>query len=944
VLLGDGRGARREARLADPRLSREEAECTRSRRDGANETGQDLELPLPADEDAAGVRNHPHRAYYSERCGRRAMATPLPSQLFSDDALPRNSGCYARTAGRGQVAGIGTSPGEGDCTMRRLLRWLSAAALLASVHVGCSADSASDAITTSGDAGSLSPGLDGGGAGGGDGSVVLGDDAAPVVTTDGAVPDASDADAQVVAPGTQLPSMVILTSTPNPSVSGEQLSVTAVVTGQTAVPTGTVTFNDGPDVIGTATLNAASEATIGVANGLPTGIHTLTATYGGDTRYLPGTSGPLAHTVDKAATSVVVTPSSNPALSGQSLTLTATVTITAPGNGIPSGSITFLDGATTLGTSTLNGSQATFSTAALSLGTHSITAKYAGTSQLKEATSLALEQTIIASGASLALTSSKNPSVSGDSVTFTATLAGSSGVPTGTVTFSEGAIVLGTSSISGSTAVLSTSTLKAGAHTITATYGGNGTYSAGASSSVVQSVSGAPTTTALGSTPNPSDATASITLAAAVNSNVPGTITGTVTFMDGTSTLGTGTVTGGIATFATTSLAAGTHTLTATFGGDLNYAGSSSPSVSQVVKAIPTQIAVKAAPLKPTSSETVTLVTKVAPVAATGTVTFKDGSTTLGTATLSGGFATLSAGPFTVGPHGITAVYSGDAIYASSTSDALPLTVRCTPTALFGTPVNVAELNSGDNEFSATLSADELTVYLSSINRAGSVGGVDMYVATRGAKTDPFGTPTLVTPPNTKYNDLEPMLSADGLALYFTHEDNTTGAAPANLWIAQRSSVADPFPAGTKIAGIDTATASVKDIEPYVVGSGLYFASSRSGVFDLYYAAAPNLTLPTEVPGVNSATASDFAPVVSPDELTIYFASDRPNGKGQADVWMATRASPAVAFSNVTALTSVNSSSLDYPTWISPDSCTLYLVSDRPGTHGGRDIWRATKP
>lgn len=83
----------------------------------------------------------------------------------------------------------------------------------------------------------------------------------------------------------------------------------------------------------------------------------------------------------------------------------------------------------------------------------------------------------------------------------------------------------------------------------------------------------------------------------------------------------------------------------------------------------------------PTSVDTVTLTASVAPSDVTGTVTFKDGTTTIGTGTLSNGVATLS-GTFAAGSHNLTAVYSGDTKYGTSTSSVLSLTAITAPGAL----------------------------------------------------------------------------------------------------------------------------------------------------------------------------------------------------------------------------------------------------------------------
>src|SRR5206468_3979417 len=148
-----------------------------------------------------------------------------------------------------------------------------------------------------------------------------------------------------------------------------------------------------------------------------------------------------------------------PAVWGQSVTLTATLGITAPGAGTPSGTVTFKDGATTLGTGTVSGGVASFTRAALSVASHSLTAVYAGDASFATSTSPAVTQTVNQTATTIALASNINPSVSAQSVTLTGTVtpvAPGGGTPTGTVTFYDGATSLGTGTLSGVVATFST--------------------------------------------------------------------------------------------------------------------------------------------------------------------------------------------------------------------------------------------------------------------------------------------------------------------------------------------------------------------------------------------------------------------------------------------------------------------------------------------------------
>jgi hypothetical protein len=160
------------------------------------------------------------------------------------------------------------------------------------------------------------------------------------------------------------------------------------------------------------------------------------------------------------------------------------------------------------------------------------------------------------------LSSSPNPSVFGQNVSFTATVAPmvGPGVPTGTVTFKEGATVLGTGTLNASGVATFSTTLSVGTHNVTAVYGGSGSYTGSTSALDAQVVNQASTSTALSSAPNPSVFGQSVTFTATVTATAPGagTPTGTVTFKEGAVVLGSGTLNAsGVATFSTTTLSVG---------------------------------------------------------------------------------------------------------------------------------------------------------------------------------------------------------------------------------------------------------------------------------------------------------------------------------------------------------------------------------------------------
>ncbi len=204
-----------------------------------------------------------------------------------------------------------------------------------------------------------------------------------------------------------------------------------------------------------------------------------------------------------ATSSTTVAAAPSPTSSGQNTTLTATVS-GPTGSPTPTGTVTFVDDAEpqwfarSLGTATLDGTgHATLSTSSLTdLGSHSITARYSGDSAYVWSSGNVAENVLAPS--TTQLSSSVNPSRVGQSVTFTATVTGSS-TPTGSVTFLNGSATLGTSTLTSGTATLTTSSLAGGSHTITAAYGGDTTFG-GSSASLTQVVQGsAPQGTWVGS-------------------------------------------------------------------------------------------------------------------------------------------------------------------------------------------------------------------------------------------------------------------------------------------------------------------------------------------------------------------------------------------------------------------------------------------------------------
>jgi predicted pyridoxine 5'-phosphate oxidase superfamily flavin-nucleotide-binding protein len=468
-----------------------------------------------------------------------------------------------------------------------------------------------------------------------------------------------------------------------------------------ATPTGTVQFstdgapgptlslmpNGGDSNVAVAQTGIAPVTDVGVT-------HIFSAHYtNSDGDFVPPASDAAVQitSIPASTTTSNVTSSPNPSVFGQPVTLTAGVGVVGPGGGPPLGTLTFMEGTTTLGTGVLTevdmgsirGGVATFSTSSLSVGNDTITASYGGSAFFNasddKSSSTPLVQTVNKLASSTLLGSALSPSVFGQpAVFFTFVVAGvASPTPTGSVTFKEGATTLAANvSLSGGHAAFSTSSLPPGSHTITAAYNGDGTFLP-SSSATTQVVNQDGTTTALSSSADPSVFGQVVSFTATVNPLAPGngTPTGTVDFKEGVIDLTPGGVTlsGGRARFTASALSVGHHTIAASYSGDANFTSShgDNSAAPQVVNQASTRTVLTAFPDPAVFGQAVSFTVNVSALShgkgtPTGTVTFTDGTTTIGSLPLSAGRATFTTAALSRGAHGINVNYGGDSNFLAS--------------------------------------------------------------------------------------------------------------------------------------------------------------------------------------------------------------------------------------------------------------------------------------
>ena len=458
----------------------------------------------------------------------------------------------------------------------------------------------------------------------------------------------------------------ITSDSPDPSVVGQSVTVNYTVTSTAGTPTGNVTVSNGTTsctgtvAAGTCSLTFTSA-----------GSHPLTATYAGDANFDVSTSAAAPHTVDPAATTTAITSDTpDPSVVGEAVTVSYTVSVTAPGSGTPTGNVTVSNGTTSCTGTVAGGScSITFTTA----GSHPLTATYAGDADFNGSASAAAPHQVNAAATTTTITSdAPDPSLVGQSVTVNYNVAVNSpgaGTPTGNVTVSNGTTSC-TGTVATGTCSLTFNT--AGSHPLTATYAGDANFTTSASAAEPHQVNRAATTTTITSdSPDPSVVGQSVTVNYTVTSTA-GTPTGNVTVSNGTTSC-SGTVAAGTCSLTFTS--AGSHPLTASYAGDANFDVSTSAAAPHTVDPAATTTTITSdLPDPSVVGQSVTVnysVTVNAPGAGTptGNVTVSNGTTSC-IGTVGAGSCSLT---FTsAGSHPLTATYAGDADFNGSASATAP--------------------------------------------------------------------------------------------------------------------------------------------------------------------------------------------------------------------------------------------------------------------------------
>jgi uncharacterized repeat protein (TIGR01451 family) len=322
-------------------------------------------------------------------------------------------------------------------------------------------------------------------------------------------------------------------------------------------------------------------------------------------------------------------------------------------------------------------------------------------------------------------------------VTFTARVVPASA--TGTVHFLEGTAELGLASLSGGIATVSISSLSLGSHTLTAKYDGDALVTGGTSAPFVQQISGTTAAISLFASSNSSFIGQQVDFVAAV---APNAATGNVLFYDGVTLMATVPLSNGAAGWSTSALAVGLHSIKAVYAGDGNYGSVASDILLETVNKLATATSLSSGKNPALFGQPVTFAASVSPAAATGSVSFFDAATLLGSANLNSGLASLTLSNLAIGNHQITAVYGGSATYGTSTSTGITQVINAsadlsvTQTASSSSiavgrrlTYTVVVANSGPNT-ATSISLTDILPSSVSLNSAKSTQGVCSGTAT----------------------------------------------------------------------------------------------------------------------------------------------------------------------------------------------------------------------
>lgn len=266
-------------------------------------------------------------------------------------------------------------------------------------------------------------------------------------------------------------------------------------------------------------------------------------------------------------------------------------------------------------------------------------------------------------------------------------------------------------------------------------------------------------------------------------------------------------------------------------------------------------------------------------------------------------------------------------------------------------PGTSENLNTAALEGCAFVAQRDDILYFAS-NRAGGMGGLDIWYALRG-EDGSWSDPVNFTAANSAADDLCPTAHRNGRTFLFV--SSRAGGCGGSDILMTRLHATRGWTAPVNLGC--TVNSAADEASPYLLEAELYFSSTRVGGFaadapgatsgdgDIYVSTFDGVSFgaPVLAAGLNTAQ-SDFRPNLRRDGLEIYLDSNRAGGIGGLDLWTSTRASTFDPWSAPTNLgATVNSPANDLRPSLSWDGMTLYFGSTRTGGEGSQDVYVTTR-
>jgi large repetitive protein len=486
--------------------------------------------------------------------------------------------------------------------------------------------------------------------------------------------------------GSPVASTVLIGADHNPATPGQGVTLTASLQTSSGygMASGTVTLLEGGNQLGTIPVSLLATPggrggwadQLSFATALPAGVHSINAVYSGDGNLTGSASAIWTEVVgERVGTTTTLAPPANPSLGGQTSMLTATVAPATPASKQPSGTLTFRDGGTVLGRTSLAAGAGSLAVSLLDAGAHALTVAYSGDGDFLESMSAPLALQVLGVGGgptptATTLAAGPNPVSFGQPVTFKASVAAASGAdaPAGSVYFAdESGSVVGSATLDASgQARLTTSRLPPGSHLVKAVYAGGSSFAHSSSGAFEVSVERAQASVSAISSPGSAAGVQGISVSVAISGQPDAPPGGSVTFLDQGAVLGTVAVGDqGQAHLDAAGLAAGLHRVVAVYNGDGNYGSVSAAFTVLVPGPVATSTSIHARQTRVRPSRDLTLTASVATTSPSedalgGVITFKEGDALLGTGELdSQGSVELTLPALPPGPHTVVASFPG---------------------------------------------------------------------------------------------------------------------------------------------------------------------------------------------------------------------------------------------------------------------------------------------